>query len=254
MSTRLFVSEALGNGRELVLVGDRARYLGRVLRLATGDEIRVFNGDDGEWSARVSAFGKDRVTIVLGAAIPNDAESHLRMHLVQGVSRGDRMDFVVQKATELGIKRITPVLAAHGVVKLDGRRATNRREHWQRVAESACEQCGRIRPPLIDPPIELNAWLGTGTSRDSTQLILAPGARTPLQAVDTVAEKLCLLIGPEGGFSERECEDAAVAGFTPVSLGPRVMRTETAAVAALAVAQSLWGDLANTPESLRPGS
>lgn len=243
MRTRLFVSEALGNGQEIVLTGERARYLGRVMRLAVGDEVHVFNGSDGEWLAEIRAFSRDRVTLAPGSEIASDTESPLRTHLVQGISRGDRMDFVVQKATELGIKRITPVLTAHGVVKLDDRRAVKRREHWQRVAESACEQCGRTRPPLVDEPIELNSWFGVGTSQGSTQLILVPTARLALPAVETIDEKLCLLIGPEGGFNERETEDAAIAGFTPVSLGPRILRTETAAIAALAIAQAHWGDL-----------
>lgn len=249
MSTRLFVSEALGNGRELVLSGDQARYLGRVMRMAVGDEVHVFNGSDGEWLAEIRAFGKDRITLLLKKAVASRAESPLRMHLVQGISRGDRMDFVVQKATELGVKRITPVMTAHGVVKLDDRRATRRHEHWQRVAESACEQCGRTQPPLVDEPAELNAWLGAGTSRGSTQLMLVPDSTLALSAIASIDEKLCLLIGPEGGFSEREVEDAKIAGFTPVSLGPRILRTETAATAALAIAQARWGDLANPDET-----
>jgi len=240
---RLFVPHRLGPGAELSLDEDAARYLGRVLRLKRGEALSVFNGDDGEWHAVIEKLGKSNVELRVGAGIENDNESPLKVHLVQGISRGERMDFVVQKATELGVKRITPVLTDYGVVKLAGPRADKRRAHWQRIAESACEQCGRVRPPLVDAPVELNTWFGLGESVDSTELILAPGAGQALADVDAPDQKLCLLIGPEGGFSEREYEDASIAGFEPVSIGPRILRTETAAVAALAIAQSRWGDV-----------
>jgi 16S rRNA (uracil1498-N3)-methyltransferase len=168
----------------------------------------------------------------------------LKIHLVQGISRGERMDFVIQKATELGVKRISPVFTEYGVVKLDEKRAQTRRDHWQSVATSACEQSGRVRPPLVDAPIALNAWFGAGAKESGTDLILQPGAPTPLASIEAPVTKVCLLVGPEGGFSNSEYDDARVAGFTAVSLGPRVLRTETAALAAIAVAQSVWGDLA----------
>ena len=240
---RLHVAEKLAAGAELRLGDEAARYLGRVLRLRTGDTVHVFNGDDGEWSATISRFGKNRVTLLLHEAVENTAEPELEIHLVQGISRGERMDFVVQKATELGVARITPVLTDYGVVKLDGERAEKRRMHWQGVAASACEQSGRIRPPVVDTPLPLNDWLGAGRAGDAAHLILRPGAGKPLGAVETVEAGLCLLVGPEGGFSEREYDDAEFAGFEPVTLGPRVLRTETAAVAAIAIAQALWGDL-----------
>jgi 16S rRNA (uracil1498-N3)-methyltransferase len=243
MSTRLFVSDRLGNGRQIVLDGEPARYLGRVLRLRVGDHLNVFNGDDGEWQADIIALTRETATLRIAAPHDSATESPLRVHLVQGVSRGERMDFVVQKATELGVKRITPVFTAHGVVKLDGERADKRREHWQRIAESACEQCGRVRPPLVDSPLPLAAWFGIPAPGDSTQLVLAPGMAQPLTGIEIPGTKLCLLVGPEGGLSDRELEDAAIAGFRQVSLGPRVLRTETAALAALAIAQATWGDL-----------
>ena len=242
MSTRLFVSEALGNGAELELSGEQARYLGRVLRARIGDRVAVFNGDDGEFSAEILAITKGTVRLAIVAPIDSRTESPLKLHLVQGISRGERMDFVVQKATELGAKRITPVLTDYGVVKLDTKRAGKRREHWQRVAESACEQSGRVRPPLVDTPIALNRWFGE-THGDSTQLVLRPGAQARLAGIEAPETKVCLLIGPEGGFSDKEYGDARAAGFREVALGPRVLRTETAAVAALTIVQSLWGDL-----------
>ena len=232
------------NGGELLLEGDRARYLGRVLRLAVGDEILIFNGNGGEWSATIRAMTKSTATLQVGASHEVGSESPLKIHLVQGISRGERMDFVVQKATELGVKRITPVLTEYGVVKLDAARAEKRRDHWQSVAASACEQSGRTRLPLIDAPMALNDWFGNKPTKVDAELILAPAAPISLANISVPETKVCVLIGPEGGFSEAEYEDAAVAGFTSVSLGPRVLRTETAAVAALSVMQSLWGDLA----------
>lgn len=222
---------------------EAARYLGRALRLRSGDTVNVFNGEHGEWTATIGKLGKSDATLLVGEHVPTASESTLDIHLVQGISRGDRMDFVVQKATELGAGRISPVLTRHGVVRLDAARAAKRRAHWQSIAEHACEQCGRIRPPLIDAPVPLNDWFGATRERDSTDLVLQADAATRLGAIDAPATGLCLLIGPEGGLSDRELEDAGVAGFKAVSMGPRILRTETAAIAAIAVAQSCWGDL-----------
>ncbi len=243
MGTRLFGSGALSNDAELVLQAEQASYLGRVLRSRVGDAVIVFNGDGGEWSARIESISKNSVTLRIGTRTETSTESPLGIHLVQGISRGERMDFVVQKATELGVRRITPVLTHHGMVKLDQKRAEKRRLHWQQVASSACEQSGRTRPPLIDAAVDLNTWFGAKDSSDGTDLILRSGAALSLASLEAPATKLCLLIGPEGGFSEREYEDAGIAGFQAVSLGPRILRTETAALAAITIAQSCWGDL-----------
>ena len=241
-STRLFVNDPLVSATELQLGRDQAHYLGRVLRLRNGDRLTVFNGDNGEFDAHVTSIAKNSATIVVDAALETATESALKIHLVQGISRGERMDFVVQKATELGVKRITPVFTEYGVVKLNDARAAKRNDHWQSVAIGACEQSGRIRPPLIDAPVNLNAWFGAGTKEADLDLILKPGAATPLSSIAAPVTKVCLLIGPEGGFSDTEYEDAEIAGFAAVSLGPRVLRTETAALTAIAVVQSLWGD------------
>ena len=242
--TRLFVTDRLATGAELRLDKDKSRYLGRVLRLRNGDRVHVFNGDDGEFEADIRSLAKDAAVILVGQPVDTATESPLRIHLVQGISRGERMDFVIQKATELGVKRISPVFTEYGVVKLDDKRTQKRRDHWQSVAQSACEQSGRVRPPLIDSPIALNSWFGAGARETDTDLILRPGAVTPLGAIEAPVTKVCLLVGPEGGFSESEYDDADATGFEAVSLGPRVLRTETAALAAIAVAQAAWGDLA----------
>ena len=244
MKTRLFVSGQLINGAELLIEGDRARYLGRVLRLRVGDEITVFNGEGPEWAATIGGMTRNTATLHVGESDEVGTESPLKIHLVQGISRGERMDFVVQKATELGVKRITPVLTEYGVVKLDQARGEKRRDHWAGVAASACEQSGRTRLPLIDAPMTLKEWFGNKPAEVDAELVLMPGATSSLAAINTPTTKVCLLIGPEGGFSKIEYEDAAIAGFSAVSLGPRVLRTETAAVAALSVLQSRWGDLA----------
>lgn len=241
--TRLYTAETLSPGEELSLGEEAARYLGRVLRMKVGDRIHVFNGEQGEWRATIRRFGHRRVVLLVEDPVETKTESPLDLHLIQGVSRGERMDFVVQKATELGVSRITPVLTDYGVVRLDLRRSTRRREHWQGIAENACEQSGRIRPPAIDAPLPLNDWFGAGREAPSRKLVLHAAAAATLPDAAPGDDGLCLLIGPEGGFSDRELDDAALAGFEAVSLGPRILRTETAAVAAIAIAQSRWGDV-----------
>ena len=241
--TRLYIGGQYDTGSEMELDADRARYLTRVLRLRSGDSLFVFNGDGDEFGATMLGAGRNSATLRIDEKTLATTESALRVHLVQGISRGERMDFVVQKATELGVKRITPVLTEYGVVKLDARRAEKRRDHWQKVAASACEQSGRVRLPLVDAPVSLKDWFGAAPANVDTQLILKPGAEAPLASVTAPPTKVCVLIGPEGGFSDGEYEDAEIAGFTPVAIGPRILRTETAAVATIAILQSLWGDL-----------
>ena len=241
--TRLFIRSELQTGQALELDKEQAHYLGRALRLRPGDALIIFSAESGEFAAAVTTIGKSNAELMVGVAIPTNTESPLKVHLVQGVSRGERMDVVVQKATELGVKRISPVLTEYGVVKLEGSRASRRREHWQKIAESACEQSGRTRPPLIDEPLPLKTWFGSKTSETDVDLILKPNAGTSMASLKAPTTKVCLLIGPEGGFSDNEYEDAEISGFKAVSLGPRVLRTETAAIAAITVAESLWGDL-----------
>ncbi|MCH8944436.1 MAG: 16S rRNA (uracil(1498)-N(3))-methyltransferase [Proteobacteria bacterium] len=243
MKTRLFVSSALINDTEIELDGDQARYLSRALRARVGDRLNLFDGNGAEWTAAILQISKNTVTLRIDDSHEAGTESPLRVHLVQGISRGERMDFVVQKATELGVKRITPVLTEYSMVKLDGSRAEKRRDHWQRIATSASEQSGRVRLPLIDTPIPLKNWLGDKPQRIDTELILKPGAAATLPSLRPPETKICVLVGPEGGFSDSEYEDAEISGFKAVSLGPRVLRTETAAIATLAMLQSLWGDL-----------
>ena len=233
--TRLLIKSNLCTGAELQINAVQSRHIGRALRLRIGDSLAVFNGEDGEWAAKIISMNKNGAVLRIGEKRDVATESRLRDHLVQGISRGERMDFVVQKATELGVKRVIPVLTEYGVIKFDDERAEKRRKHWQSVAESACEQSGRIRPPLIDAPLPLDTWLGQKTPKD--------GAELELSSISPPKTKVCVLIGPEGGFSDREYDNATAAGFTAVSIAPRILRTETAAVAALAIIQGYWGDM-----------
>lgn len=212
------------------------------MRLRPGDALTVFDGLGGEYRATVVKVTKEKLNLSVGKHVTRNAESPLRIRLVQGISRGERMDFVVQKATELGVHRISPVLTDFSVVKLDAGRAAKRREHWQRIARSACEQCNRNIVPVIDVPQSLGDWFANNGDAGELQLILRADAAEPMPAVAPPGTDLTILVGPEGGFSDGERERAAQAGLRPVKLGPRVLRTETAALAALCIAQATWGD------------
>lgn len=245
MSTpRLFVNETLTAHSNVTLGGDAARYVGRVLRCRPNDALVLFDGSGFEFAAVITAIDRKSLSVEVGAGAARDVESPLRIRLLQGVSRGDRMDTVMQKATELGAQRISPLLTEFSVVRLDPERAAKRRDHWQGICQSACEQCGRTVPPVVDLPQTLDAMLASATDGLALRLILQPGSRAGIAALDTAPSRIELLIGPEGGFSQHEQQQAADAGFLPISAGPRVLRTETAAIAALTLVQARWGDLA----------
>jgi 16S rRNA (uracil1498-N3)-methyltransferase len=242
--TRIYFSGALLPGADLRLPPGQARHVARVLRLAQGDALVLFNGDGAEYDAVVTRAAGGEVTVQIGAARDGGRESALDILLGQGLSSGERMDYTVQKAVELGVTAIQPLAAGRSVVRLDAERAGKRVTHWQSVAISACEQCGRNRIPAIAPVASLDAWLtgkdmpGTGALR----VLLSPQADARLRDLPRPGGGVVLLAGPEGGFTRDEEAAARAGGFTPVRLGPRVLRTETAAVAALAAMQALWGD------------
>ena len=243
MSTpRLFSPIQLRANAILSLDSEQAHYVGRVLRLRAGDGLTVFDGGGGEYSATVDKVTKQQLNLSVGHHVSRDTESPLRIRLVQGVSRREKMDIVVQKATELGVHRISPVLTDFSVVKLGPDRATKRRDQWQTIARSACEQCRRNIVPVIDTPQSLVDWFADNAGGDEMQLILRADAVDAMPAIDVPGSELTILIGPEGGFSEAEHERATAAGLRAVRLGPRVMRTETAALAAISIAQATWGD------------
>ena len=211
--------------------------------MRVGDPLVLFNGTGGEFTAVITRVSRRAIVMGVGAHRERDVESPLWINLVQGVSRGERMDLVVQKATELGVQRITPVLTERSVVRLQGDKSERRREHWEKVAQSACEQCGRNILPLIDEPQPLAKWLASASATDAERAVLRPGVEQTLAGLNHPHKRWQLLIGPEGGLAEAEFEHAIEAGYVPCSLGPRVLRTETAAIAALVILQERHGDL-----------
>jgi 16S rRNA (uracil1498-N3)-methyltransferase len=241
----VYTGSALKAGSIVELPPDAATHLQRVLRARSGDEIVLFGGDGQEFAATVESIRGSKVTAIVHDGGEVDRESPLMVTLVQCVPRGDRMDFIVQKATELGVARIVPVLSQRSVVRLDAGQAQAKVEHWRGVAVSACEQCGRNRLPTIDTPGPLIAYLADSTDskdRESRiRLVLDPEA--PRGHSDPVNGGAEIAIGPEGGFTADELEAFRVSGFTGMRLGPRVMRTETAAIAAIAWLQTRFGDL-----------
>ncbi|MDH4871008.1 16S rRNA (uracil(1498)-N(3))-methyltransferase [Pseudomonas sp. BN515] len=235
--SRFFIDAPLSLGQH-ELPEAQAHYIGRVLRLATGDAVQLFDGSGQEYLGELIEVGKKAARVELREAFAGMAESPLRVHLGQGLSRGERMDWAIQKATELGATEISPIVSERCEVRLKDERADKRLAHWRQVAISACEQCGRSVLPVIHAPVTLADW-----QRDvqaDLKLVLHPVAE-PL-ASHARPGSLAFLIGPEGGLSEAEVESAKAAGFHAARLGPRVLRTETAPVVALSVAQQLWGD------------
>ena len=238
--TRVFSDRPLGAHRELTLSASAAAHVGRVLRLGVGTELTVFDGSGGEYPATIVETRDTVLRVRLGDHRSVERESPLAITLAQGVARGERMDWVLQKATELGVAVVAPLVTERSVVKLDARQAAKRREHWRGVVIAACEQCGRNRLPEILPPAAYGEWLAT--ARAGVRLLLDPTAASGLQAIGKAAA-VTLLIGPEGGLSPAERKLAVDAGFKPVRMGPRVLRTETAAIAAISALQALYGDL-----------
>jgi 16S rRNA (uracil1498-N3)-methyltransferase len=235
--SRFFIDAPLALGQH-TLPEAQAHYIARVLRHATGDAVQLFDGSGQEYLGELIEVGKKRVCVELSEAFPGLAESPLQIHLGQGLSRGERMDWAIQKATELGANQISPIVSERCEVRLKDERADKRMAHWRQIAISACEQCGRSTIPLIHAPIGLDDWLQQLDAE--LKLVLHPVAE-PL-ASHTRPQSLAFLIGPEGGLTEAEVDKAKAQGFHAARLGPRVLRTETAPVVALAVAQQLWGD------------
>jgi 16S rRNA (uracil1498-N3)-methyltransferase len=239
---RIFCDGPLTGGTEVDLPSAGAYHVARVLRMREGAPLSVFDGSGHEFRAEITKVDGDRVTVKLGDATPGTAESPLKITLVQGVSRSERMDWTLQKATELGVAAITPVLTARSVVRLDEKQATKKQAHWRGIVVGACEQCGRAKIPSVSTPMTLREYFAN-VRKDGLRLVLSPSAPASLVGLSSMPSKVELLIGPEGGLDDDELHAAQKAGFMPVRLGPRVLRTETAAVVALSVLQGLWGDL-----------
>jgi len=238
---RLYCDLVLSPGAEVTLPEAAAHHAVSVLRLQPGDALNLFNGEGGEYSASIVAVNKRETRARLLAFHATERESPVDITLALGISAGERMDYSLQKATELGVAAIQPLATERSVVKLAGERADKRLQHWQHVVIAACEQCGRNRVPAVAPVQKLFAFLAN-VDRGKRLLLLSPDAATPLKRV-APATGVILLVGAEGGLAPAEYQAAAASGFEPVGLGPRVLRTETAPIAALAVLQALWGDL-----------
>ncbi len=237
---RFHVFGRLSPGSLYALPAEPARHAAQVLRLRAGDAIILFNGEGGEYGARIEDIRRAEVVARVHDHNAAERESPLQVHLAQGISSGERMDYTLQKAVELGVAGIQPLAMLRSVVKLDAERARRRTQHWQQVASAACEQCGRNRVPEVHAPLALEHWLAAQPSGD--KLMLAPDGESGLADLPPPAGTLWLLAGPEGGFDARESALARAAGFRALRLGPRILRTETAALAALAGMQALWGD------------
>ena len=246
--TRVHVPGPLAAGSRQTIEGDAANHIARVLRLQQGDALILFDGRGGEHAARIEELRKGAVIVAVGDRSSPQRESPLSLTLAQGVSRGERMDWVVQKATELGVTRIVPVLSERTVVRLDAKQAQRKRLHWQGIAIAACEQSGRDRLPDIAEPLTLAAFLagflGNGNVEARTsRVLLSPTGSLRIADLPRPDAGVVVLIGPEGGLAEAEQRAALAAGFVAARLGPRVLRTETAAVAALTLIQHRAGDL-----------
>jgi 16S rRNA (uracil1498-N3)-methyltransferase len=239
MTTRIHILEPLTVDARFALPEGAARHVGQVLRMRPGELITLFNGAGGEYDAVIETVEKRAVQVRVESYREVERESPLAMTLAQCVSKGERMDYTIQKAVELGVAAIVPLLSERSVVKLDEERWEKKLEHWRGVVISACEQSGRTRVPHVFPVQKLEAWLATA---QGPRLVLAPGGHHSLRQLPP-AQAATLLVGPEGGLSDQEIALAVHKGFTAVGLGPRVLRTETAGVAALAALQALWGDL-----------
>lgn len=238
--TRLYFPGEIAEHGECRVVDAQAHHVLHVLRLQAGDALTLFDGRGGEYPACIQRVGKAALTLTVGARCEKSRESPLNVRLAQGVSSGERMDYTVQKCVELGVAAIQPLQTQRSVVRLSGERADKRVAHWQAVAVAACEQSGRNRVPEVLPLLPLTTWLAMPS--EGARYLLSPHAEQRLRELAPPRDTVTLLVGPEGGWNDEETAAARMAGFVPMALGPRVLRTETAAVAALAAMQALWGD------------
>ena len=240
---RIYTEQTLRPGLVVLLPEQAGEHVARVLRLEHGHPLILFNGDGREYNATLAALVKRAVGAKITAVREADREAPLQLTLAQGIARGEKMDWILQKATELGVARIVPLVTERTEVKLDEDRAERRRAHWMSVIAGACEQCGRNRLPALEPPQRLDRWLGSLGAAPALRLALLPEGDASLRQLPQMENGATLAIGPEGGFSEHDIALLGQGGFRGLRLGPRILRTETAGVAALAALQALYGDL-----------
>lgn len=238
---RIYTPQPLTPNSTVTLDTEAAHHVARVLRMQSGDALLLFNGDGSEYPATIAGIDKKCVQVTIAQATAADRESPLAIHLGIAISKGERMDWVIQKATELGVAQITPLITERVEVRLHGEREEKKLSHWQSVAIAACEQCARNRIPAIHSPQSLSHWLDSVQA--DAKFVLHHRSEIALESSAEAPKSIALLIGPEGGLSELEIALAERKNFAPLRLGPRVLRTETAPLAALTVLQFLWGDL-----------
>ncbi|MDX8399167.1 MAG: 16S rRNA (uracil(1498)-N(3))-methyltransferase [Gallionellaceae bacterium] len=239
---RFFCPAPLPLSTNFELPAAAAHHASRVLRLRVGDKVQIFDGIGNALDATINSITGKHVILGNLQTCMGQHESSLRIVLAQAMCSSEKMDWIVQKATELGVSEIVPVQTQRSVTKLSGARAEKRTEHWRQVAISACEQCGRNDLPQVHAPQSLDSWLLAKNSDQDSKFILLPGGATQLKALAKPHTSVTLVIGPEGGFTSDEANVAQQMGFAPVLLGPRVLRTETAAIAGICALQTLWGD------------
>jgi 16S rRNA (uracil1498-N3)-methyltransferase len=243
-SIRLFADTPLEPGLAVVLPAKAAAHALRVLRLKSGDAVMLFNGDGHEYPARLVTAGARELRAEVTSRGSPVRESPLQVTLIQALARGEKMDWIVQKASELGVARIVPATTERSEVKLDATRGEKRLEHWRAIAIAACEQCGRNVLPVIEPPVELSAWLKTTAAmKADARWMLHPDGVTRVRELSAMSPAaLALAVGPEGGFGDSDVAALRAHGFGELAMGPRILRTETAGVAAIAALQALYGD------------
>lgn len=237
---RIYLNKPLHYQAQVELDKETAHRLTTVLRITKEQPIILFNGDGHEYLSEIILLKKERIHVKIKEVNERNLESSLKLHLGQVISKGDKMDFVIQKATELGITRITPLFSERCVVHLNQERLEKKIEHWQRICIHAAEQCGRTQLPMLEKPMALKDWVHARTEK--TRLMLALSASTGLSKIE-FSDDISLMIGPEGGLSLDEIDYAVQYGFTAIKLGPRVLRTETATIVAVSAIQLLAGDL-----------
>ena len=238
---RIYHPESLTVGTQVALCEDAANHVGRVLRMGKGQAIQLFDGSNHVFEAVITDAGKKNVTVEIQSSALDDRESPIHIHLGQVMSRGDKMEFTIQKSIELGVSLITPLFSERCGVKLDAERLNKKIQQWQKIAIAACEQCGRNQVPEIRPAMDLEAWCAE--QDEGLKLNLHPRASDSINTLPLPVERVRLLIGPEGGLSAEEIAMTARYQFTDILLGPRVLRTETTALTAITALQVRFGDL-----------
>jgi 16S rRNA (uracil1498-N3)-methyltransferase len=243
MAPRIYHPEMLTTGISVTLTSDATTHVGKSLRLVDNDTLHLFNGDGFDYRGRIARNGRSKITVTIDDRVPCETESPLPVTLLQGICRNPRMDILIQKSTELGVHRIVPVSCQRSVARIEAARTTRKIEHWRKIAISACEQCGRARIPAIEPPCKPSDAFAQYVPAEASKLLLDPAGQYEIGAELCPDQPVALFIGPEGGLTDDEIAAATDAGFKPVRLGPRILRTETAPITALSIIQFLAGDL-----------